>query len=95
MKLRFSLKDKEASLDADIEKLIEKKMDNDSALPRSDKKLRYQIKQEEKRNNVELKHKQALEKDTIEHKRKMQALFIGIGMFALIIILCLVMSQFE
>ena len=46
MKFRFSLKDKEASLEADVEKLVEKGMDHRSQRP--DRKTRYQIKAEEK-----------------------------------------------
>ena len=95
MKLKFSLKDQEASLDADVEKLIEKKMDNDAKIPKADKKSSYQIKQEEKRASLELKHRQAIEKSEIEHKRKMQAAFIGIGIFVVILIICLIMAQFE
>lgn len=95
MKLRLSLKDKEASLDADVEKLIEKKMDNDSKTPKLPKKPRYQIRQEEKRKNLELQYKQKKEVADAEHKRTMQFILIGVGIFAAIIILCLVMSHFE
>lgn len=95
MKLRFSLKDKEASFDADVEKLIEKKMDNDLKRPKADKKSRYQIKQEEKLISLELKHRQAMEKSELEHKRKMQEIFICIGVFAALLIMCLVIAQFE
>ncbi len=42
--------------DADIEKLVEKGMDLKETHP-SEKKTRYQIKQEEKRKNEELKQK--------------------------------------
>lgn len=55
MKFKFSLKDKEASLEADVEKLVEKGMDQKAARP--ERKTRYQIKQEEKRKNEELKQK--------------------------------------
>ena len=51
MKLRISFKDKEASLEANVEDLIEKGMDCDP-----DKKSRYQIRQEEKRKNREQRH---------------------------------------
>ena len=55
MKFSFNLKEKQASFEADVEKLIEKKMAHPaSATPR---KTRYQIKQEEKRKNEELKQK--------------------------------------
>ncbi len=55
MKISFSLKKQEANLEADIEKLVEKGMDNNLKNP--DKKTRYQIKQEEKRKNKELEQK--------------------------------------
>ncbi len=73
MKLKFSLKDKEASLDADVEGLIEKKMAYKDKHP--DKKTRYQIKQEEKRKTEELKHKQ-----------QMQWIFIMLGLLAVLIL---------
>lgn len=47
MKLKFNFKNKEASLEADVEKLVEKGMDQKANGPV--KKTRYQIKQEEKR----------------------------------------------
>ena len=59
MKLKFSLKDKEASLEADVEKLVEKGMEHKAQRP--DKKTRFQIKAEEKRKNEELKHKQQMQ----------------------------------
>jgi hypothetical protein len=49
MKFKLSLKDKEVSMEADVEKLVEKGMDHKAARP--DKRTRYQIKQEEKRKN--------------------------------------------
>ena len=58
MKLEFSLKNKEASLEADVEGLVEKGLEYNSKKP--DKRTRYQIKQEEKRKNEELKHKQQM-----------------------------------
>lgn len=81
MKFKFSLKDKEVSMEADVEKLVEKGMDQKEARP--DRKTRYQIKQEEKRKNAELKHKQ-----------KMQEIYICIGILAIIIVICLVMAIF-
>ena len=77
MKLNFSLKNKEASLEADVEKLIEKNMDNKTNSPA--KKTRYQIKQEEKRKNAELKHKQ-----------QMQYFYMLIGMMAFFFIIAIV-----
>ena len=81
MKLSFSLKSKEASLEADVEGLIKKGLDQQNI---SQKKTRYQIKQEEKRKKEELQHKQ-----------KMQQIFITIGIFAVILILALVMTVLE
>ena len=54
-------------------------MDHKAARP--DKRTRYQIKQEEKRKNAELKHKQQL-----------TYYLIGIGLFIVIIAFCVVMS---
>ena len=81
MKFKLSLKEKEVSMEADIEKLVEKGMDHKAARP--DKRTRYQIKQEEKRKNEELKHKQ-----------KMQEIYICIGILAVITVICLVMAIF-
>ena len=55
MKLKFSLKDKEASLEADVEKLVEKGMEHKAQRP--DKKSRYQIRAEEKRKTPSLKER--------------------------------------
>lgn len=82
MKLKFSLKSKEASLEADVEKLIEKGMDQRAKSP--ERKTRYQIKQEEKRKMQEL-----------EHKQRMQIVFICIGVFAVLIAIILVMAILE
>ena len=46
MKLKFSLKNKEASVDADVEGVVEKVFEHKAKQP--PKKTRYQIKQEEK-----------------------------------------------
>ena len=81
MKFKLSLKDKEVSMEADVEKLVEKGMDHKADRP--NKRTRYQIKQEEKRKNEELKHKQQL-----------TYLFIGIGLFVAIIAFCVIMSMF-
>ena len=82
MKLKFSLKNKEASLEADVEKLVEKGMDQKAKNP--PKKTRYQIKQEEKRKNADLKHKQ-----------NMQMLFIGLGVFAILMAIAITMAILE
>lgn len=78
MKLSFSLKNKEASLEADVERLVEKKMDKDETRPQ---KTRYQIKQEEKRKNAELKHKQ-----------QMTYLFILVGLMVFFLVIAIVAS---
>lgn len=77
MKLSFSLKNKEAKLEADVERLVEKKMDNDSAKP--ERKTRYQIRQEEKRKNAGLKHKQ-----------QMTYMFILLGLVVFFLIVAIV-----
>ena len=73
MKLSFSLKNKEASLEADVEGLVEKGLEHKTKNPA--KKTSYQIKQEEKRRNEELKQKQ-----------KMQWMFIMLGLLAVLIV---------
>jgi hypothetical protein len=60
MNFSFNLKEKSAHFDADVEKLVEKHMDQKEKHP-VEKKTRYQIKQEEKRKNEELKHKQMMQ----------------------------------
>ena len=82
MKFRFSLKDKEASLEADVEKLVEKGMDHRAQRP--DRKTRYQIKAEEKRKNEELRHKQQI-----------QWMFILLGIIVIFVVLGIVASIFN
>ena len=60
MKFRLNWKDKETSLETDIEQVIEKGMEQNALKP--PKKTRYQIKMEEKRKCEELKHKQEMQK---------------------------------
>lgn len=67
MKLKFSLKNKEASLEADIEKLVEKGMDNKAKKP--EKKTRYQIKQEEKRKTLLLKAEEERKKNKLNRNK--------------------------
>ena len=81
MKLKFSLKSKEASLEADVEGLVEKGM---ARRDNPNRKSRYQIKQEEKRKNEELKHKQL-----------MQKMLLMVGMFAVLLAVCLIMAALE
>ena len=79
MRFSFSLLEKKANFEADVEGLIEKNIDYKAKNPI--RKTRYQIKQEEQRKNKELKHKQELQKMII---------FVGTMLF--IIILCIVMA---
>ena len=79
MKLSFSLKNKEANLEADIEGIVEKGLVQKSQKP--PKKTRYQIKQEEKRKNEELRQKQFL-----------QDMFLMIGIVIVLTIICIVCS---
>ncbi len=69
MKLKFNIKNKEASLEADVEGLVEKKMDYKTKAPA--RKTRYQIKQEEKRKTEEARNKQ-----------KMKVIYICLGILA-------------
>ena len=79
MKLSFSLQNKEASFEADVEGLVEKSLENKAKNPI--KKTRYQLKQEEKRRNEELKHKQ-----------EMQKVYICLGVVGVCITICIVMA---
>ena len=77
MKLSFSLKNKEASFEADVEKLVEKGMDQRAKDP--NRKTRYQIRQEEKRKNKEL-----------EQKRFMMGMLLMVGLIVVILVVCAV-----
>ena len=79
MKLSFSIKNKELSLDADVERLVEKQLEHKASSPQ--RKTRYQIKQEEKRKNEELKHKQQL-----------QSLYILLGLFVFLVVFGIIAS---
>ena len=68
MKLHLNLKNKEASFDADIEGVVEKKLEYDSK--NHNKKTRYQIKQEEKRKNAEIKVKNPKRKTRFQIKQE-------------------------
>ena len=76
MKLSFSFKKQEANFEADVEKLIEKGMDQREKNP--NRKTRYQIKQEEKRKNAELKHKQEMQRMTIGISVLVGCMLIGL-----------------
>lgn len=82
MKFKLSLKDKEASLDADVERLVEKGMELNAEKP--PKKTRYQIRAEEKRKNEELKHKQ-----------RMQAVLIMLGFVIVLLIFGIIAKVFN
>lgn len=73
MKFKFSLKNKEVSLDANVERLVEKSLDYKAQNP--PRKTAYQIRQEEKRKTEEMKHKQQL-----------QWMFILLGLVAVCIV---------
>lgn len=77
MKLSFSLKNKEASLEADVEKLFEKRMNQRATNP--NRKTRYQIRQEERRKNKEL-----------EQKRFAMGMLMMVGLIVVILIVCAV-----
>lgn len=84
MKLSFSFKKQEANFEADVEKLIEKGMDQREKNP--NRKTRYQIKQEEKRKNAELKHKQ-------EIQRMIIGISMLVGFIVIILIICAIGSS--
>lgn len=81
MKFKFSLKDKEAMVDADVERLVEKGLEYKAKNPRPQKKTRYQIKQEEKRKNEEQKQ-----------KHLMQGIFAMVAVIVVILIICAIGS---
>lgn len=58
MKFNLNLKEKAINIEADIEGLVKAEMDHRKSQP--EHKTRYQIKQEEKRKQLELEHKQFL-----------------------------------
>ena len=81
MKFNFNLKSKDVSAEADVEGIVEKSLEYKSKRP--EKKTRYQIKQEEIRKNKEL-----------EHKQKMQLLFVLLGFVAVLIVIGILASIF-
>lgn len=58
MKFSFSLKNKEVSMEADVEGIVEKNLKYKAMHPAT--KSRYQIRQEEKRKTEEMRHKQQI-----------------------------------
>lgn len=96
MKFKFSLKNKEASAEADVEGLISKAMDKSAE--RSDGKTHYEIKQEQRRETERQKQEEELlrERLLLEEQRKskelnqkhsMQWMFILLGMLLVCIVL--------
>jgi len=59
MKFKLNLKNKEVSLEANVEGIVEKSIEQNNQKPV--KKTAYQIRQEEKRKNDEMKHKQQIQ----------------------------------
>ena len=78
MKLAFNFKKKEASLQADVEGMIERGLERKEKNPK--RKNRYQIRQEEKRRNMELKRE-------LERKQMMQGILMMAGVVVFIIII--------
>ena len=58
MKFKLNLKNKEVDFEADVEGLVTKSLEFKEKNP--NRKTAYQIRQEEKRKNEELKHKQQM-----------------------------------
>lgn len=82
MKLKFSLKSKEAMLEADVEGMLEKGLQHQAKKP--PKKTKYQIKQEEIRKNKEL-----------EQKHFLQGMLLMLAILVVIIVICMVGAYFE
>ena len=82
MKVAFSLKKKEVNIEADVEGIVDKELERRDKKP--PRKTRYQIKQEEKRKNEELKHKQQL-----------QMVLFGVGVFMVLLAIIIVMAILE
>lgn len=82
MKLKFNVKNKEASFEADVEGLVQKKMDFNAKAPV--KKTRYQIKQEEKRKTEEMRNKQ-----------KMKEIYICLGILVFLAVVIAIGIIFE
>lgn len=82
MKFSFNFNKKEASIEADVEGLVKPHIE--AKINNPDGKTRYQIKQEEKRKNAELKHKQ-----------EMQKIYILLGVTAVLMIVVFIMVALE
>lgn len=84
MKLAFNFKKKEASLQADVEGMIERGLERKEKNPK--RKNRYQIRQEEKRRNMELKRE-------LGRKQMMQGILMMAGVVVFILIICAIGSS--
>ncbi len=82
MKFSFNFKKQEASIEADVEGLVKPHIE--AKIKNPNRKTRYQIKQEEKRKNAELKHKQ-----------EMQKVYILLGMLAVLMVVVFIMAALE
>ena len=82
MKFSFNFNKKEASIEADVEGLVKPHIE--AKINNPDRKTRYQIKQEEKRKNAELKQKQ-----------EMQKIYILLGVTAVLMIVVFIMAALE
>ena len=85
MKIAFNFKKKEASLQADVEGMIERGMERKEKNPNH--KTRYQIRQEEKRKNLELKHE-------LEQKQFKQGMLMMLGVLAIALIIGIIGTVF-
>ena len=84
MKLAFNFKKKEASLQADVEGMLERGLERKEKNPK--RKTRYQIRHEEKRRNMELKRE-------LERKQMMQGILMMAGVVVFILIICAIGSS--
>ena len=79
MKFKINLKNKEVDFEADVEGLVAKGIERKEKNP--NRKTAYQIRQEEKRKNEELKHKQ-----------EMKWMFILLGLVAFLVVFGMIAS---
>ena len=86
MKFKFSWKTKEASMEADVEGMVEKGLEYKSKRP--EKKTRYQIKEEEKRKTAELQHK-------IEVQKLVLGFCIMLGFVLVMFAICIIGMSLE
>ena len=66
MKFNFDIKNKKAGIEADVEKIVEKGMDQNEKSWFS----KFNLKREKKKEMLELKHKQRIEIENEKQKRK-------------------------